>query len=102
VDALRARVDAEPGDLAAWTRLLDLFAASGDPRGAVAADDAVLFFPASPAVLAPAAEIYRASGRSADAAAAARAGLAALDSLGDDAPDDADAMRARLRRVADG
>ncbi len=102
VDALRARVDAEPGDLAAWTRLLDLLAASNDPRGASAADDAVLFFPASPTVLAPAAEIYRSSGRAADADAAARAGLAALDSLGDRAPEGADALRTRLRRATDG
>jgi|GEM_PF-4552394 len=100
LDALFARTAADPGDLAAWARLLDALLAAGDPRGTAAADDARLFFPASPAVLAPAAEIYAAAGRADDARASARAGLDALDALGADAPPDARALRDRLARHA--
>lgn len=102
VDALLAAVDAEPGRPDAWARLLDLMVRTGDPRAATTADDAVLFFPAVPAVLAPASEAYRAAGRAADAEAAARAGLSALDALGADAPPDADALRSRLRAALGG
>ena len=96
LDDLIARTAADPGDLDAWVRVLD--AAAGDPRGPTLADDARLFFPASPAVLAPAAEIYAAAGRADDARASARAGLDALDALGADAPPDAGALRERLAR----
>ncbi len=98
LDDLIARTTADPGDLDAWVRLLG--AAAGDPRASALADDARLFFPASPAVLAPAAEIYAAAGRADDAQASARAGLDALDALGADAPPDARALRDRLARHA--
>ena len=94
VDALLAVVEADPRRLDVWARALQALAASADPRAGAVADDALLLFPAVPAVAAPAAEAYLAAGRSADARRAAERALAALG----DAPD-ADALRARLDRV---
>ena len=99
-DALLDLVESEPRRLDAWALALDALARTADPRAGATADDALLLFPSVPSVLAPAAEAYLASGRPADARAAAERGLAALDVLGDEA-DDADALRARLQRSLD-
>ncbi|MDT0630972.1 tetratricopeptide repeat protein [Rubrivirga litoralis] len=97
VDALLATVEADPRRLDVWARALQALAASGDPRAGAVADDALLLFPAVPAVATPAAEAYFAAGRPADARRAAERARAALDAQGD-APD-ADDLRARLDRV---
>ena len=97
VDALLQIVEADPRRLDVWARALQALAAAADPRAGAVADDALLLFPAVPAVAAPAAEAYLAAGRPADARRAAERALAALDTLGDVA--DADALRARLDRV---
>ncbi|HEX9951720.1 MAG TPA: hypothetical protein VGB53_08125, partial [Rubricoccaceae bacterium] len=77
-DAALAIVADDPRRLDAWAAALTALATSGDPRAGDTADEATLLFPTLPAILAPAAEAYLAAGRPADAARAARAGLAAL------------------------
>ncbi len=100
-DALLDRLADDPRDLDAWTLALDALARTADPRAGATADDALLLFPTTPSILAPAAEAYAAAGRAADAEATARRGLTALDALGPDAAD-ADALRARFQRVLTG
>ena len=92
VDALLALVEADPRRLDVWARALDALAASADPRAGAVADDALLLFPAVPAVAAPAAEAYLAAGRPADARRAAERALATLG-------DGDGALRARLDAV---
>ncbi len=97
-DALLDALANDPRDLDAWALALDALARTTDPRAGATADDALLLFPTTPAVLVPAAEAYAAAGRAADAQATARRGLTALDALGDAVPD-AEALRTRLQRV---
>ena len=100
VDALLRTVEADPRRLDAWADALEALAAAGDPRAGTVADDALLLFPAVASVAAPAAEAYLAADRPADARRAAERALTALDAMGDGVPgQDADALRARLRRV---
>ena len=91
-DEALAIVADDPRRLDAWAAALAALAAAQDPRAGDTADEATLLFPTLPSILAPAAEAYLAAGRPADAARAARAGLAVLGAS--DPP-----LRARLDRA---
>ena len=97
-DEALAVVADDPRRLDAWAIALTALARTADPRAGETADEATLLFPTVPSILAPAAEAYLAAARPADAARAARAGLAALDAARDTAPD-ALSLRSRLDRA---
>lgn len=98
-EALLTVVDEDPRQMTAWTLVLDALARTSDPRTSDTADLALLLYPTVPSILIPAAEAYRAAGRSDDARTAAESALRALDAGPDDAAlrQRADALLSSLR-----